>query len=675
MIKTKSLLLILALIAVKASNAQTSSTIIPKPQQIEVQTGQFVLDKQTSVSFHNTDGKPVKLLIDQIRQVTHFPLATKKQKENSISFLLDKKFLADKPEAYELSVTAQRITVKANSAAGLFNASQSLRQLLPTAIESNAVTQQTQWSIPAVHIKDFPRYSWRGYMQDVSRTFYDVDVIKKYLDIMALYKLNTFHWHLTDDQGWRIEIKKYPKLTSEQATQFHRTESQPAARSGFYTQEQIKDVIAYAKARNITVVPEIDIPGHSWPTILAYPELGVNQNSYPNHIFPFVSSWAYWGTQFTPNTLDPTSERVYEFLDNVFTEIAQLFPAEYIHFGGDEVRHELWAKEAHVKKFMSAHNIPNVHALQSYFVQRVSDIITKKGKKPIGWNDILADAANLPRTTAIMSWLGDKAMKDATSHGFKAVATPASHLYFDITQADRNDGTMSDLGYPQINSLQKVYEYDPSTGLTAEEDKLVLGVQANQWTALTQELKEMNIHNFPRLIALSEIAWSSRENKDYPDFQHRLSSTLPRLDSLRIDYYKPGGYIVAHWDSTSISSTYKQLQLDVSKQVYANGRIQVGFLYLNGKNYLEIDQVELLENGTVIGRDEHHAQADTFRGTNKIKPYFYNFKIDHYKDDATYEIRYTVRGVGGSDSKGNITFNLSPYENFSKTIHFKQQAQ
>jgi len=644
--------------------SQKNRTIIPKPQNISYGNGNFLLNESTSISISKVAEKDIDLFITQIREVTGFTLPIKSKSTNAINFKIVKNFLADHKDAYRIDVNKDKINVIANSSSGIFYASQSLRQLLPTAVEAISGTQNRIWDIPCASIEDFPRYNWRGYMQDISRTFYGIDVIKKYLDIMALYKLNTFHWHLTDDQGWRIEIKKYPELTSEQTTVFHHTEKQPKKRNGYFTQDQIREVVAYAKERHITVIPEIDVPGHSWPVILVYPELGVNNFSYPNHIFPFVSSWAYWGTQFTPNTLDPTKEKVYEFLDNVFTELVDLFPAEYIHFGGDEVRHELWEKEPHVKEFMKENNIENVHGLQSYFVSRVSELITKKGKKPIGWNDILADSDNLPRSTAIMSWIGDSAIKAATSKGFKAVATPSSHLYFDITQADRNDGTMSDLGYPQINSLKKVYEYNPSEGLTAEEEKLVLGVQANQWTALTQELKEMNVHNFPRLLALSEIAWSSAKNKDYNEFQSRLSSSLPRLDSLRVEYYKPGGYIISGWDSTSIGSKYNDYLLDVSKHVYANGYVQMGFLYLEGKNFLEIEQVELLENGKIIGTDNHHALADTFRGTSKIKPYFYNFKVDNYNDKAKYEVRYTVRGVGGTNSKGNITFNLSPFEDF-----------
>ncbi len=651
----------LSLATWQASDAQSSVNIIPKPQEITYGKGSFQLDQQTAVRFINCHIKDVELFIRQLRQASHYPIVEKKQASNVIEFILDRKLDVPSEEGYQLQVSEKKVTVRAKAPHGLFNASQSLRQLFPTAIESNsAPLNNLSWSLPLVTIKDYPRYPWRGYMKDVSRTFYDVRTVKKYLDAMALYKMNIFHWHLTDDQGWRIEIKKYPKLTAENATVFHRTEKQPAERSGFYTQDQIKEVVQYAKDRNITIVPEIDVPGHSWPTILAYPELGVNKNSYPNHIFPFVSSWGYWGNQFTPNTLDPTKEVTYQFLDDVFTEVANLFPGSYIHFGGDEVRHDLWEKEPHVQDFMKQHQIANVKALQSYFVQRVSAIIVQKGKKPIGWNDILADARNLPKNTAIMSWLGEEAIKEATKDGFKAVATPASHLYFDITQADRNDGTMTDLAYPQINSLKRVYEFDPSNGLTAAEDQLVLGVQGNMWSAIAQDVKDMNVQNFPRLLAVAEIGWSAQSMKDYEEFCHRLDANLPRLDSMRIDYYHTGGYIAGNWKSDDIKEVYSTLTFDVTNKIYDKGRAQAGFFFVDGKNFLEIDGVQLLQDGLVVDEDEHHSLADKFRGTNKIKPFYYNFSIKNYNPKAKYEIKARVRGVGGIDSRGNFTFNLSP---------------
>ncbi|OPC02939.1 beta-N-acetylglucosaminidase [Elizabethkingia meningoseptica] len=640
-------------------------SVIPMPQEITQKKDHFTINQNTGILLKGVMENDVRLFADQLRKATGYKLPiVKKNGDNTLIFQINKALNLPDQDGYTIEVSDKNIIINAQSGNGIFYATQTLRQLLPAAVEEEQAKPQ-EWIIPGVTIKDYPRYSWRGYMKDVSRTFYGVDVIKKYLDLMALYKMNTFHWHLTDDQGWRIEIKKYPKLTSEQTTVFHRTENQPAERSGFYTQEQIKEIVAYARDRKITIVPEIDVPGHSWPTILAYPQLGVNKNSYPYYVFPFVSSWGYWGNQFTPNTLDPTKEEVYTFLQNVFTEVAALFPGEYIHFGGDEVKHIFWEKEPHVQQFMSEHKINGVKQLQSYFVQRVSGIIKKLGKKPIGWNDVLADDKGLPKETAIMSWLGEEAIKEAASHGFKAVATPYSHVYLDITQADRNDGTPSDLAYSNINSIDRIYAYDPSTGLTKEEEKFVLGIQGNLWSALTQEAKDMNVHVFPRLLAVAEVGWTLPEYKNFDGFKRRLQAGEKRLDVLKVDYYHPGGYIAGKWSENDIKETFADLSFDVTSKVYANGRVAAGFFFTSGKNFLEIDGVQLLEDGNIISEDLHHALADTFRGTNKIKPFYYNLKVAHYNPNAKYTVRAKVRGAGGTDSKGNFTFNLSPYKPFT----------
>ncbi|HAY3550971.1 beta-N-acetylhexosaminidase [Elizabethkingia meningoseptica] len=640
-------------------------SVIPMPQEITQKKDHFTINQNTGILLKGVMENDVRLFADQLRKATGYKLPiVKKNGDNTLIFQINKALNLPDQDGYTIEVSDKNIIINAQSGNGIFYATQTLRQLLPAAVEEEQAKPQ-EWIIPGVTIKDYPRYSWRGYMKDVSRTFYGVDVIKKYLDLMALYKMNTFHWHLTDDQGWRIEIKKYPKLTSEQTTVFHRTENQPAERSGFYTQEQIKEIVAYARDRKITIVPEIDVPGHSWPTILAYPQLGVNKNSYPYYVFPFVSSWGYWGNQFTPNTLDPTKEEVYTFLQNVFTEVAALFPGEYIHFGGDEVKHIFWEKEPHVQQFMSEHKINGVKQLQSYFVQRVSGIIKKLGKKPIGWNDVLADDKGLPKETAIMSWLGEEAIKEAASHGFKAVATPYSHVYLDITQADRNDGTPSDLAYSNINSIDRIYAYDPSTGLTKEEEKFVLGIQGNLWSALTQEAKDMNVHVFPRLLAVAEVGWTLPEHKNFDGFKRRLQAGEKRLDVLKVDYYHPGGYIAGKWSENDIKETFADLSFDVTSKVYANGRVAAGFFFTSGKNFLEIDGVQLLEDGNIISEDLHHALADTFRGTNKIKPFYYNLKVAHYNPNAKYTVRAKVRGAGGTDSKGNFTFNLSPYKPFT----------
>ncbi len=328
--------------------------IIPKPYKMEVQSGNFILDKHSVVLLKGIDIQDVHLFLEFLRRGTGFALPIKaKAAKRRIVFELDTNLVSFHEEEYILHITAEQVLLKSSTLKGLFYASQTLRQLLPTSVENPSSRQATVFKLPLLSIQDYPRFLWRGYMKDVSRTFYGVNILKKYLDVLALYKINTLHLHLTDDQGWRVEIKKYPELTSTKTTVFDARHRQPVERSGFYTQAEIKELVAYAQLRHITIVPEIDVPGHCWPIILTHPELGTNTRVTPDYVFPFNDSWDYWGAQFTPNPLDPTKEEVYTFLDNIFAELIDLFPSKYIHFGGDEVVHRLWENEPHIKAFMA----------------------------------------------------------------------------------------------------------------------------------------------------------------------------------------------------------------------------------------------------------------------------------------------------------------------------------
>lgn len=653
-------------------NAQENlHAIIPQPVSVQKSVGTYRLSPATKVWYNKAAAETALFLATLFRQATGYRLplqATKSQNAGEgIYLLVDDRFEDSTRGAYSLQITTKAITAKAKDNTGLFYAVQSLRHLLPPAIENNSVQKNIRWEVPAMTIKDAPRYQWRGYMQDVSRTFYWVDVIKKYIDVLALFKMNTLHLHLTDDQGWRIEIKKYPELTSARTTIFDARHEQPAARSGYYTQADIRELVQYAAARHINIVPEIDVPGHCWPVILTHPELGVNKTTKPDYVFPFLDSWSYWGFQFTPNPLDPTKEAVYTFLDDVFTEVAALFPSAYIHFGGDEVVHRLWESEPHIKAFMKAKGMQKIEALQSYFVQRVSDIIIKKGKKPIGWNDILEDVEHLPKSTAIMSWLGAEAVVKAAKNKFYTIATPAGPLYFDIQQLSRDDGTMADLNYQGPNTIEAVYNYDPAKGLTSNDKQYILGIQANMWPAVPQEVKDINVQNFPRLLAVAEIGWVKPENKDLAYFLNKVQQHLPRLEVLKFDYFKPGGYIAGTWETGPADTVFKTVKWEVTQKVYTNGSVTAGFFYTGGP-FLKVKNVKLWENEGLIAQDAHESVADKFRGIPYKKNMFlYYFKVNDFKKDSRYYLTADVAASGTGHSKGNITFNLSPYVPFRHT--------
>ena len=659
---------------------RTLPAIIPAPSTLDLHAGQFTIDSKTRVYCTENALPTAEAWAERIRQSTGLPLPVEVKdrpagRPGAICFILPRKPDNEQDESYTLDVMARSVVVRSKSQAGLFYGSQTLRQLLPPQIEADSVVDSLSLVLPALHISDSPRFKWRGYMLDVSRTFSSIEVVKKYLDLMALYKMNVFHFHLTDDQGWRMEIKKYPRLTSEKATVYPPEYGRAASHSGFYTQEELKELVRYAAERHIEIVPEIDIPGHSWPVLICYPELAVSNNLYPDYIMPFTESYHVWGNQFTPNTLDPTKESVYRFLDDVLTEVAEVFPSQYIHIGCDEVRHEVWEKQPHIQAFMKEHHMTRIEEVQSYFVQRVSKLITDKGRRPMGWNDILADAGNLPKSTCIMSWLGANSVKEAARYGFHTVATPSSHLYLDICQADRNDGVRADLAYSHTIRLEDVYNYDPAKGLTPDEQKYLLGIQANLWTNVMHDAKDINVQTFPRLLAAAEIGWTTVKEKNFKNFQTRTDSHLPRLKALHTDYYQPGGYIVGTWQPSDIVTVdYRTLEWDVTDRVYASGSVMAGLYFTKGKNPLNIKRMQLLENGQVIAEDTHRGFADLTRATGKRKTYLYQLAIDRYRPEARYTLRAEVSGYGGTDSYGNAIFSLSPYQPFTATEPTRKTA-
>lgn len=640
--------------------------IVPKPIHVEAcDGGAFVLDESTVV-YATPEAAPVaRFWAEEMRRVTGLSLPVEVSRsaarKKGICFVLSGKERT--AESYTLSADKKSVVVRSEGVPGLFYGSRTLLQLLPPAVVGQERVAGPL-SVPAVEVKDKPRFHWRGYMQDVSRTFYPVEVLKKYIDVLSLYKMNVLHLHLTDDQGWRVEIKKYPRLTSEKSTHFPPEYGLPEDQSGYYTQEQLKELVAYAAARQVQIVQEIDVPGHSWPVLIAYPELAVNDQLYPDYVMPFRETYHVWGHQFTPNTLDPTKEEVYRFLDDVFTELAGIFPSEYVHFGGDEVNHSLWEKDAHILQFMKDKGMKNVKELQSYFVSRVSEIIRSKGKKPIGWNDILADAENLPKTTHIMSWVGGTAVKDAAKYGFPTVATPSGFVYFDIRQGTPDDGLLADLSYPFAITLQRVYEYDPAEGLTEEEQRYLLGVQANMWPAVPQKVKDINVQNFPRLLALSEIAWADAR-KDYADFTRRMEPQYRRLDALKVDYYRPGGHVIAEWKPEQVKTgDYVTWTFDVTEKVYADGCAMAGLFLTKGNDPLNIRKMQLLEDGKVIAEDLHRGFADRTRATGSRKNYLYYLDVKNYRPNARYTLSMEVSGYRGTDSYGNVIFSLAPYVPF-----------
>ena len=447
-------------------------------------------------------------------------------------------------EGYHLVIEPDGILLMANSTAGTFNGLQTLKQLFPVKREVSADGEILPVKIQSCIIQDAPRFGWRGLMLDVSRHFFTVDEIKAYLDQMAEFKFNVFHWHLTDDEGWRIEIKTFPKLTEVGAWRVERhgrfgadraqpKKSEKASYGGFYTQEQIKDVIAYAAERNITIVPEIDVPGHAMALLAAYPQYSTKKEfTQVNPGAKFVD-WFDDGTfkMNIENTLNPADPAVYAFLDMMFDEIAALFPGKYIHMGGDECYHGYWEEDPKVQEFMTKNGIKDGKELQSYFVKRVEKIISSKGKKMIGWDEILE--GGLAEGAAVMSWRDMKGGIEAVGLGHEVVMTPKQFVYLDYTQGDYS---VENKIYADL-SLKKAYSFEPVPDFVLDPD-LILGGQGNLWTEEVPNLSFAFYMTYPRAMAISESLWSPKESKNWENFLQRTESHFSRFDKKGINVAK-----------------------------------------------------------------------------------------------------------------------------------------
>jgi len=509
--------------------------IIPKPiNQIETE-GHFEIKASSEIVVENEEQKAiVSHFFSQFQKVAGWVPKIGIGGKGDISFYTDETI---ESEGYNLKVTPNDITIKAATNAGFFYALQSLKQLLPIAFYKNTL-QDIRWGIPTVDIKDKPAFGWRGYMLDVSRHFFDKDQVKRVLDFMAELKLNRFHWHLADDQGWRLEIKSYPKLTEIGAWRVDHNSTdetksnwwgRPAQKrnenatyGGFYTQKDVKEIIAYAKERHIEVIPEIDMPGHAQATIAAYPEIGcVNA-------LPYVAT----GGVFKNNTYNPGKEETFEFAEKMLNEVMDLFPFEYVHIGGDECNKEQWKVDPFAQQRIKDEKLKDEHELQSYFIKRIEKIINKRDRIMIGWDEILE--GGLAPNATVMSWRGEKGGIASAKAGHEVIMTPSNYCYIDLKQG--HDDLEPNLGYSRL-LLSKSYSYKViPDALTLEEGKLIKGIQANMWTESISDWSKLTYMSFPRTYAIAETAWTPHEKKNWNDFTNRLNTQFDRLHVQEVRY-------------------------------------------------------------------------------------------------------------------------------------------
>jgi hexosaminidase len=540
-----TLVALVALVSGGGAQQDTSLAVIPRPVHVTRGSGAFLLTRATAIVTDRAARQIGYMLADWLQPATGYRLpvaAAAGTASRTITLRIDPALARLGDEGYRLTVTGTRITIRAPHPAGVFYGVETLRQLLPPNIFRAAPVDSLPWTVPLVDIEDQPRFAWRGAHLDVSRSFMPKEFVKKYVDLLALHKLNRFHWHLTDDQGWRIEIKKYPLLTGVGAWRRNSLVGVQHAyadttqwvfdnipHGGFYTQDDVKEIVAYAAARYITVVPEIEMPGHAQAAIAAYPWLGNTgqQLEVLNH----------WGVD--QNILNPSDSAI-RFMQDVLTEVLALFPSHWIHTGGDEAPKAQWQASPVAQARIRELGLRDENHLQSWMTAQMSQWLAARGRALIGWDEILEGGTEgLAPNAVVMSWRGIQGGIAAAQAGHDVVMTPTSNTYFDYYQSQ--DQQHEPLAIGGFLPLDTVYAYEPiPPALDSVQAKHVLGTQGQIWTEYQRNPKNVEYMVFPRLVALAEVAWTPRELKDFADFTARLTKHFARLSVMDVRYRPVG---------------------------------------------------------------------------------------------------------------------------------------
>jgi hexosaminidase len=553
---------------------QPVTALIPIPVAFEQSNGNFTLNSNTSIEVNSNDAETRRvadMLAQHLATPTGFNVAVKNGTgANNTVGTIRLSIVKDATlgtEGYKLAINNNTVSISANTAAGLFYGAQSFLQLLPKEIESKAPVTNVAWTAQSANITDYPRFGYRGLMLDVTRHFFTKEEVKGFIDNMVKYKFNKLHLHLTDDQGWRIEIKSLPKLTEVGAWRPKREgkwlntpkpdPSEPKDYGGFYTHDDIRELVKYAQERFVDIIPEIDVPGHSLAAIASYPNLACNPGNYYVSVGDKIMQWHTGGgfSALIDNNLCPAKEEVYSFLDKVFTEVAELFPYPYIHMGGDEAAKNLWEKSPAIKALMQKEGLKDMHEVQSYFVKRVAKIIESKGKKMMGWDEILE--GGLPRNATVMSWRGMKGGIEAAKMGHQVIMSPSDFVYLDLMQGDP---IVEHTVYSTVR-LNKTYQFDPVPQGVSKD--MILGGQGNLWTEQLQNMRAVQYMIFPRALAVAESVWSPKENKDWMHFVDRMEKQMERLDVAKVKYAR-----TAYEPILKVTQTGdKRIKVEMSKEI------------------------------------------------------------------------------------------------------------
>lgn len=511
-------LFVIILLIISCENTSESSTnkdipyqkevaLVPQVQNLSLASSRFIINKETVLIIDATykkEGQYLKQLLEASMGVDLKTATTATKNFIRLEPLKATEPLT--PETYALEIDSTNLTIYGADAAGIFRGIQTVRQLLPSAFHQKE--QQAAWALPSLSINDRPAFKWRGMLLDCCRHFFSKEVIKQYIDLLAYYKMNVLHWHLTEDQGWRIAIDKYPKLTTIGAW---RKGENGKPYGGFYTKEDIKEIVAYAQERHITIVPEIELPGHSQAAIAAYSHL-----SCTGAALEVGTKWGVFKDVYCAG-----NDSTFQFLEAVLTEVIELFPSEYIHIGGDESPKYRWEHCAKCQKRIKEEQLKDEHELQSYFIQRIATFLESKGKKLIGWDEILE--GGLAENAIVQSWRGMDGALAAANQNHYAISSPTSHAYFDY-KLDAID-------------LEKVYSFNPiPKDLSSEKHRFILGGECNMWTERVPNPKVLDQKVFPRLLAMAEVLWSAPQERNYSDFYQRVQAQYPTLDAFGVEY-------------------------------------------------------------------------------------------------------------------------------------------
>ena len=668
-----------------AAAGGAAPALIPLPQLLQTNAGTFTLCPPPVIPGVPTPA-PTPILVDAAARETGEYLAITLFKSTGYRFqiatnsggvpiagailLTTNNALASLgAEGYELTVTTNAVVIRAPAAAGLFYGVQTLLQLLPPEIYSPLPVSGVPWTVPCVYVKDAPRFPWRGWMLDSVRHFFNKDEVKQMIDAMVIHKLNTLHWHLDDDSGWRIEIKKWPLLTQVGAWRPYTNSAgghlwglNPRAMTppnetglygGFYTQDEVREIVAYAAQRHVTIVPEIEMPGHSTAALTAYPQFscdgGVGDCATCLKVPYSLSVTSYAGGVFCvarPETMS--------FIQDVLTEVMELFPSHYIHIGGDEVNFGNWQKHPLDQALKSSLGISSDQVYQSHFTQQIANWLQSQGRTMMGWSEIMNGGT--VTNAALMDWLNTRAVQAATNSEYVVMA-PSSTLYINKWETANNSSgggvvwSNEPPGQSGLCTLANVYAYEPiPASLPAAYTNFILGAEGPCWTEWIPSLLNMQFRIFPRLCAIAEVDWTPAALKNWTDFSNRLEVQKQRLTQMGVNYNPHATPpVLGNWSPAQTPATYATMTWDITPSVTAPGEIDVSFCWKTGAHGLDIAWVALLENGVELDRDTHAG----FTGVSPSRP-VYVLRLPAKRPGATYTLAASAQGRGGTNSNGVV---------------------